>query len=193
MGRSYASACLEASSDFDIHRFSDSGNYIHRRRDAYPAGSSASDGQSQELGSVEDYLEDDPSFAGTYKVPLIGIEVSNGRSELKSGVQLAGIEIHQIPDSPGAAAGLQGRQAAVQIALVALTWGLFFPPAAVLGAMVMKRSGIGQSHELIIAVDAQRTYDVGELESALGRAEPGETDYLTVVSGGRREQVRMNL
>jgi hypothetical protein len=45
------------------------------------AGPGASDGQSQELGSVEDYLEGDPSFTGTYKVPLIGIEVSNGRSE----------------------------------------------------------------------------------------------------------------
>jgi hypothetical protein len=60
------------------------------------AGPSASDGQSQELGSVEDYLEDDPSFTGTYKVPLIGMEVSNGRSELKSEVRLAGIEIYQV-------------------------------------------------------------------------------------------------
>jgi S1-C subfamily serine protease len=159
------------------------------------AGPSASDGQSQGLGSVEDYLEDDPSCTGPYKVPSIGIEVSNGRSELKSGVRLDGIEVCQVlPDSPGAAAGLQGRRAAVQVALVALTvGGLFFPPAAVLGAMVMKQSGIGEPHVLIIAVDAQRTRKVGELESALGQAEPGETVYLTVVSGGRREQVHVNL
>jgi len=139
--------------------------------------------------------EDDPSFTGTYKVPLIGIGVSNGRSELKSGVRLAGIEIYQVlPDSPKAAAGLQGRRAAIQVALVALTVrGLFFPPAAVLGAMLMKQGGIGQSRELIIAVDAQRTRNVGELESALTQAEPGETVYLTVVSGGRREQVRVSL
>jgi hypothetical protein len=43
-----------------------------------------------------------------------------------------------------------------------------------------------------IAVDAQRTRNVGELESALGQAEPGETVYLTVVSGGRRGQVHVN-
>jgi hypothetical protein len=61
------------------------------------------------------------------------------------------------------------------VALAALTvGGLFFPPAAVLGAMVMKQSRIDQSHELIIAVDAQRTRNVGELESALSQAEPGE-------------------
>jgi hypothetical protein len=40
-----------------------------------------------------------------------------------------------------------------------------FPPTAVLGAMVMKQGRIGQSHELIIAVDALRTRNVGELES----------------------------
>src|SRR6266404_65512 len=93
-------------------------------------------------------LQVDPSAS------RIGIEVSNGRSELKSGVRLAGIEIYQVlRDSPGQAVGLQGRRAAV--ALVALTvGGLFFPPTAVLGAMVMKQSGIGEPHQLIIAVDA---------------------------------------
>ena len=63
--------------------------------------------------------------------------------------------------------------------------------------MVMKQSGIGQSDELIVAVDAQRTRNVGKLEGALSQAEAGETDYLTVVSGGLsggpREQVHMNL
>jgi S1-C subfamily serine protease len=149
-------------------------------------GPSASYGESQELGSVNDYLQDDPDFADMYKVPLIGIEVSNGRSELKSGVRPAGIEIHKVlPDGPAAASGLQGRRAAVQVALVALTVGeLFFPPAAMLGAIVMQQSGIGQSHDLIIAVDAQRTRNVGELESALSQAEPGETVYLTIATGG---------
>jgi S1-C subfamily serine protease len=158
-------------------------------------GPKASYGESQELGSVDDYLQDDPDFADTHKVPLIGIEVSNGRGELKSGVRPAGIEIHKVLlDGPGAAAGLHGRRAAVQVALVALTvGGLFFPPAAMLGAIAMQHSSIGQSQDLIIAVDAQRTRNVGELESALSRAEPGETVYLTIVTVGRREQVRVNL
>jgi S1-C subfamily serine protease len=158
-------------------------------------GMSASYAESQELGSVNDYLQDDPDFADTHKVPLIGIEVSNGRSELKSGVRPAGIEIHKVlPDGPGAAAGLQGRRAAVQVALVALTvGGLFFPPAGMLGAIMMQHSDIGQSLDLIIAVDGQRTSNVGELESALSQTEPGETVYLTIVTLGGREQVRVNL
>jgi hypothetical protein len=111
-----------------------------------------------------------------------------GGVRLKSGVRLGAIEIYQVlPDSPRAAAGLQGRRAAVQVALVALTvGGLFFPPAAVLGARVMKQSGIDQSHELIIAVDAQRTRNLGELDSALSQAEPGEN---RVFDGRQRRPV----
>ncbi len=51
---------------------------------------------------------------------------------------------------------------------------------------------VGAGYILIVAVDAQRTRNVGELESALSQTEPGETVYLTVVSGGRREQVHVN-
>jgi S1-C subfamily serine protease len=138
---------------------------------------SASYSESHELGSVDDYLEDDPDFTAAYKMSSIGIEVSNGRSELKNGVLFAGIEIHQVvPDGPGAAAGLQGRRATAQVAQVALIMGgLFFPPATTLAAIVMQRSGIGQSHDFIIAVDAQRTRNVCELENALSQAEPGES------------------
>jgi hypothetical protein len=121
---SYANVYRETSSDYDNHRFFERGNGIDRWRDDTAVEMSASYAESQELGSVNDYLQDDPDFADTHKVPLIGIEVSNGRSELKSGVRHAGIEIHKVlPDGPGAAAGLQGRRAAVQVALVALTVG----------------------------------------------------------------------
>jgi hypothetical protein len=41
--------------------------------------------------------------------------------------------------------------------------------------MVMKQSRIAQSPELIIAVDAQRTRNVGELKGARSQAAPGET------------------
>jgi hypothetical protein len=44
-----------------------------------------------------------------------------------------------------------------------------------------------------VSVAYARSYASAYLESALSQAEPGETDYLTVVSGGRREQVHVNL
>jgi S1-C subfamily serine protease len=156
---------------------------------------SASYGESHELGSVDDYLENDPDFTAAYEVSSIGIEVSNGRSKLKNGVRFAGIEIHQVvPGGPGAAAGLQGRRATAKVAQVALiVGGLLFPLATTLAAIVMQRSGIGRSHEFIIAVDAQRTRNISEFENALSQTEPGQTVYLTIVTEGRREQVRLNL
>jgi hypothetical protein len=58
--------------------------------------------------------------------------------------------------------------------------------------MVMKQGGIGQSHELIIgSTRSEQAMSANSRERA-AKAEPGETDYLTVVSGGPREQVRVN-
>jgi S1-C subfamily serine protease len=62
-----------------------------------------------------------------------------------------------------------------------------------LGMMALQQSGFGSSHELIIAVDAQRTRDVTDLGDALTKAQAGEIVYLTVVSGGEREQIPVEL
>ena len=69
---------------------------------------------------------------------------------------------------------------------------VFFPPA-MLGMMALQQSGIGASHELIIAVDGQRTRNVSKLRGCDQKAEGGEIVYLTVVSGGRREQIPVEL
>lgn len=62
-----------------------------------------------------------------------------------------------------------------------------------LGVMALEQSGIGQSHELIIAVDGQRTRDVIDFGQAIEKAEAGEFVYLTVLSHGQREQLRVEL
>jgi S1-C subfamily serine protease len=70
--------------------------------------------------------------------------------------------------------------------------GMFFPPA-VLGGMVVKGLGIGESYDLIIAVDGQRTHNVRELCEALTGATRGELLYLVVVRGGRRNNIEVAL
>ena len=62
-----------------------------------------------------------------------------------------------------------------------------------LGVMALEQSGIGQSHELIIAVDGQRTRDVTDFGEAIEKAEAGEFVYLTILSQGQREQLRVEL
>jgi S1-C subfamily serine protease len=147
------------------------------------------------LGSAKDYVKNNPDFPNASQVPLLGIEVNNGTDSLKGGHAVSGVEVlSAIPRGPGATAGLQGRREGVQTALTVgiLAGAVFFPPA-MLGVMALQQSGIGQSRELIIAVDGQRTRDVTDFGEAIEKAAAGEVVYLTVLSRGQREQVRVAL
>jgi S1-C subfamily serine protease len=69
---------------------------------------------------------------------------------------------------------------------------MFFP-LAMLGIIALEQGGIGESSEVIIAVDGQRTRDVMDFEELIGKVEAGEIVYLSVVSGGQRRQVAVEL
>jgi S1-C subfamily serine protease len=66
----------------------------------------------------------------------------------------------------------------------------FFPPA-MMGVIALSKAT--EPHAMIIAVDGKRTCDVIDFEEAVEKAEAGEVVYLTVVSHGRREQIRLAL
>jgi S1-C subfamily serine protease len=147
------------------------------------------------LGSASDYVKNNPDFANTYEIPLLGIEVDNETDSLKDGHEVSGVEVlSTIPSGPGAVAGLQGRREGIQAALTLgiMAGAVFFPPA-MLGVVALQQSGIGQSHELIIAIDGQRTRDITDFREAIEKAEAGEFVYLTVLSHGEREQLRVEL
>jgi len=130
----------------------------------------------QSLGSADEYVNGTPDFGIAYDVPLLGIEVNNGADRLKNGRPVSGVEVlTAVPSGAGAAAGLQGRHQGVQTALTVgiLAGAVFFPPA-MLGMMALQQSGIGASHELIIAVDGQRTRHVSDFGDAIAKAEGGE-------------------
>jgi S1-C subfamily serine protease len=147
------------------------------------------------LGSASDYVKNKPDYAKTYQIPLLGIEVNNGTDSLKGGHPVCGVEVLSATSKgPGAAAGLEGRREGAQTALtVAILAGAAFFPPAMLGVMVLQQSGIGQSRELTIAVDGQRTRDVTDFGEAIEKAKAGEFVYLTILSRGQREQLRVEL
>jgi hypothetical protein len=170
----------------------------------FAAGSTptATAGQSASppgLGSADDYMQSKPYEPSDpeshYESAQLGIAVKSGTGELEDGRSVGGAEILTvIPGSPGGAAGLQGssprvfRTTALFVGMVA--GAALFPPALI---VVMALSKIGEPHQTIIAVDGERTRDVTEFEEAIEKADAGEVVYLTVVSGGQREQIRVAL
>ena len=153
--------------------------------------------QSQALGSVKDYVIGDPYAVGENEdqVPALRIEVANGESKLTRGPSVTGIKVISVdPDGPAAIAGLQSERMIARTALTAAlaVGGVVFPPAMFV-AMLAQQSDVGESHDLIIAVDGERTRNIVDLQDALDRAHDGEIVYLDVVRAGRRQHVAVRL
>jgi hypothetical protein len=66
-------------------------------------------------------------------------------------------------------------------------------PSELLRESPTLKSRLGESEELTIAVDGQRTRDVTDLDTVLEKAEAGEVIYLTVIHAGQREQIPVEL
>lgn len=149
---------------------------------------------SSPVGSVDDYMREQHSGLAR-EVPELGLEVTEGTGSLASGASLRGIKvIRVIPDGPAALAGLRDEQIIGKSILAGALFagGLFFPPALVV-AIAVAGSDIGDSHDTIIAVDSERTRDVQDLEDAIGKSKEGPIIYLSVVRAGRRNQLEVLL
>jgi len=148
------------------------------------------------LGTVEEYTNGSPdSELMSGCVALLGIDVMNGQARLVNGRSVVGVRITRVfSHDVGAAAGLRSQSVAISGFLRAglVAGSLFFPPA-ILGAVLVQQSGIGESYDLIIGADGQRTHDVPELMEALREAVRGELVYLVIVRKGQRESVIVRL
>jgi S1-C subfamily serine protease len=149
------------------------------------------------LGTVEEYITGSPdSKLRSVYIASLGIDVMNGQVTLNDGRSVAGVRIISVlPHDVGAAAGLRGENVVIPVQLltgVLVAGAVVFPPA-VLGAVLVERSGIGESYDLIIAADGQRTHDVRELAEALRETLRGELVYLVIVRQGQRESVVVRL
>lgn len=173
---------------------------------AWPAGSPDPTGLSgvteeRAVGSLRDYLQKRPKpqtiplMPGEKKsLDLLGIEVKDAVDRL-DGQEVWGVEVLSVqPSGPAALAGVENRRAAGNLVLKSVLFvGMLAVPPVGAGYYFVSDNGIGDHHDLIIGIDAERVHDVDELEVKLQYVHDGDTVYLTVVRAGQRMQVPVSL
>lgn len=139
------------------------------------------------LYSLQDFVSQ-----GSDQSP-IGVELREDRTKLKSGQEVTGLAVISVrKDSPAAKAGLKSYSGAAHLLLDGATVAaaLFFPPAIV-AVTIIDQTRVGESFDLIIAIDGRRVRNVLDFEDVMREDKPGDTVYLTVVRGGQRMQVKV--
>jgi hypothetical protein len=129
-------------------------------------------------------------------LPYLGISVQHIESHSTPGREVEGLEIVSVdPDSPAEYAGLKGRGAMSRLGASGATAGALMPPLDIALMPLLKKTGqLGQTGDLIIAIDDRRVTSEADLETALGEAKPGDTIYLTVVrlaNDGVRKTIKL--
>ena len=129
-------------------------------------------------------------------LPYLGICVQRIESHSAPGREVEGLEIVSVdPDSPAEYAGLKGRGAMSSLGASGATAGALMPPLDIALMPLLKKTGqLGQTGDLIIAIDDRRVTSEADLETALGDAKPGDMIYLTVVrlaNDGVRKTIKL--
>jgi PDZ domain len=137
------------------------------------------------IRSLQDFMSQ-----GDVTSPL-GMEVREDRRKVNDSGEADGLLIvNVVAGSPAAKAGLHSYHRAVRDALetAAVAGSLFFPPA-VLMVPVLDQVHVGESYDMIIAVDGNRVTNLLDLQDRLRDVQPGEIVYLTVIRNGQRVQI----
>jgi hypothetical protein len=116
-------------------------------------------------------------------MPYLGVSVQPIESHSTPGRDIDGLEIVSVdPDSPAQHAGLQGRRGMTKLGASGATAGALIAPLDIALMPLLKKTGqLGQTGDLIVAIDDRRVSGEVDLETALAHSQPGDTVYLTVV------------
>jgi PDZ domain len=123
------------------------------------------------------------SGAPSPPLPYLGISVQRIESHSAPGRDVYGLEIVSVdPGSPAQRAGLKGRRGMTSLGASGATAGALIAPLDIALMPLLKKTGqLGQTGDLIVAIDDRRVASEVDLETALARTQPGDTVYLTVV------------
>ncbi|MBV8358830.1 MAG: PDZ domain-containing protein [Deltaproteobacteria bacterium] len=116
-------------------------------------------------------------------LPYLGVSVQRIESHSTPGHDIDGLEIISVDaDSPAERAGLKGRGGMTRLGASGATAGALMAPLDIALMPLLKKTGqLGQTGDLIVAIDDRRVAGEADLETALSDSKPGDTIYLTVV------------
>ncbi len=143
----------------------------------------------EQLQSLQEFMEEGDNTTS------IGMVVREAHRKIDGGGEVAGLLVVSVmPGSPCAAAGLQGIRSGAHSVLegAAVAASLFFPPAIMAVALV-DGSRVGESYDMVIAVDSVRVTNFLDFNDRMRQVQPGDIIYLTVVRNGHREQVQVKV
>jgi hypothetical protein len=115
--------------------------------------------------------------------PYLGISVQRIETHATPGHDVRGLEIVAVdPGSPAEQAGLRGRAGMTKLGATGATAGALMPPLDLVVMPLLNKSGqLGQTGDLIVALDDRRVTSEADLQTALQDSKPGDTIYFTVV------------
>jgi S1-C subfamily serine protease len=127
--------------------------------------------------------------------PYLGLDAQYIVSHDTPWNPVQGLEVVSVDHgSPAEKAGLRGRSEMTSMGETGATASTLMPPLNLIVMPLLKKSGsLGQSGDLIVAIDDKRVESPTALNDELAGLKPGDTIYLTVTRtiGGKSETVKL--
>ncbi|MGH8014229.1 MAG: PDZ domain-containing protein [Candidatus Binataceae bacterium] len=125
--------------------------------------------------------------APRHQRPYLGIGVQYIYTHKPLGQIVQGLEVVSVdPGSPAQRAGLHGRGTLTEIGASGATASALVPPLDLVMMPLLKKAGqLGQTGDLIVAIDDHRVNSEQDLSDALDHLKPGDVVYFTVIRSMR--------